>query len=95
MSTQSNSALPAYRLGFAPRTGRDDNGQSILGYPIEIGAVFHRKDRDKGLVAKFAIVPEGLKDGALFLMPVRQESDLAELPENPAPATSRRSARRK
>jgi|GEM_PF-5881856 len=76
--TQNTSKKPAYRLGFAPRTGTDNNGHSVLGYPIEIGAVFNRLDAEKGMIAKFQIVPTDLKDGVLFLMPLKQ--DQAELP---------------
>lgn len=86
MTTQSNTSAPAYRLGFAPFTGLDHNGQQTLGYPVEIGAAFHRKEREKGLVAKFAIVPEGLKNGGvLFLMPVHQEPDLLSNVDQPSP----------
>lgn len=77
MTTQSNAqTLPAFRLSFAPFNGRDKSGQATIGYPVEIGAAFHRKDRDKGLVLKFSVVPSDLKDGVLFLMPPRQQSDL-------------------
>ncbi len=81
MTTTTKSAQPAWRLGFAPRTGTDRNGQPTLGYPIEIGAVFPRRDADKGYVAKFAMIPADLKDGVLLLMPVtttRREADLFE-----------------
>jgi hypothetical protein len=74
MTTQLNSSAPAYRLGFAPRTV-DSDGQSIIGYPVEIGAVFHRKDREKGLIAKIALCPADLRDGVLLLMPIRQSSE--------------------
>ncbi|MEO1243781.1 MAG: hypothetical protein AAFX54_17875 [Pseudomonadota bacterium] len=74
--TTHTSKKPAYRLGFAPRTGTDNNGQPTLGYPIEIGAVFERREVEKGLIAKFQIVPTDLKDGVLFLMPLRSEPDL-------------------
>jgi hypothetical protein len=79
MTTTIKSAQPAWRLGFAPRTGTDRNGQPILGYPIEVGAVFARREAEKGFVAKFAIIPADLKDGVLLLMPVttnRREKDL-------------------
>lgn len=74
--TQTTSKKPAYRLGFAPRTGSDNNGQPTIGYPIEIGAVFNRLDAEKGMIAKFQIVPTDLKDGVLFLMPIKSEPDL-------------------
>lgn len=72
MTTELNSA-PAYRLGFAPFTGSDRNGQPKIGYPVEIGAAFHRKDREKGLVAKFTFLPADFTAGVLFLMPIREE----------------------
>lgn len=84
MTTNTHTSGPAYRLGFAPRTGRDANGQPTIGYPVEIGAVFHRKDRGKGLVAKFSIVPADLKDGVLFLLPIRREADLLTSEEGAA-----------
>lgn len=70
------SNLPLYRLGFAPRTGVAANGQPTLGYPVEIGAVFSRKDAEKGLIAKFSIIPADLKDGVMLLMPVRIKPEL-------------------
>ncbi len=82
--SQSTSKKPAYRLGFAPRTGTDQNGQPTIGYPVEIGAVFPRKEADKGLIAKFAIIPTDLKDGVLFLMPVKSEPDLLDETEGAA-----------
>lgn len=74
--SKSRSNLPLYRLGFAPRTGVAANGQPTLGYPIDIGAVFARKDAEKGLIAKFQIVPQDIKDGVILLMPVKAEPDL-------------------
>ncbi len=73
---KSRPNLPLYRLGFAPRTGIAANGQPTLGYPVEIGAVFARKDAEKGLIAKFSIIPADLKDGVMLLMPIRTKSDL-------------------
>ncbi len=88
MTSQTNSSLPAYRLGFAPRTV-DAEGQTIIGYPVEIGAVFHRKDREKGMIAKLSLVPADLRDGILLLMPVRSSTERSEA----APTPSRRSGR--
>jgi hypothetical protein len=76
--------LPLYRLGFAPRTGVAANGQPTLGYPVEIGAVFSRKDAEKGLIAKFSIIPADLKDGVMLLMPVRAKPDLLSNSEGTA-----------
>jgi len=44
---KSRANLPLYRLGFAPRTGVSANGQPTLGYSVEIGAVFARKEAEK------------------------------------------------
>ena len=74
--TQPTSKKPVFRLGFAPRVGIDNNGQPTLGYPLEIGAVFNRHEIEKGMIAKFQIVPTDLKDGVLFLMPIKPEPDL-------------------
>ncbi|MEM8772993.1 MAG: hypothetical protein AAGD92_15200 [Pseudomonadota bacterium] len=82
--TAQSSKKPTYRLGFAPRTGTDNSGQPTLGYPIEIGAVFERRDAEKGMIAKFQIVPTDLKDGVLFLMPVRSEPESASASEKAA-----------
>ena len=82
--SKSRSNLPLYRLGFAPRTGVAANGQPTLGYPVEIGAVFARKDADKGLIAKFSIIPADLKDGVMLLMPVRARPDLLSNSEGAA-----------
>ncbi|WP_143742952.1 hypothetical protein [Maricaulis sp. W15] len=80
--TPTKKSPPVYRLCFSAKNGTDRNGQPTLAYPVEIGAVFERRERDKGLIAKFTIIPTELKDGVLFLMPAdtdrRQESDLFE-----------------
>ncbi len=76
IKSASTANRPAFRLGFAPRTGTDKNGQATLGYPVEIGACFHRADPDKGLIAKFTIIPADFRDGVLLLLPVRHEDDL-------------------
>ena len=83
-TTQPSANRPAFRLGFAPRTGTDKNGQATIGFPVEIGAVFSRRNPDKGYVAKFSLVPADLKDGVLLLMPVRQDDDLLSRAEGAA-----------
>ncbi|WP_138511601.1 hypothetical protein [Maricaulis alexandrii] len=80
--TPTKKSPPVYRLCFSAKNGTDRNGLPTLAYPVEIGAVFERRERGKGLIAKFSIIPTELKDGVLFLMPAdadrRQESDLFE-----------------
>lgn len=80
--TTTKKSPPVYRLCFSAKNGTDRNGQQTLAYPVEIGAVFERRERDKGLIAKFSIIPTELKDGVLFLMPAetdrREENDLFE-----------------
>ncbi|RFB06219.1 hypothetical protein [Parvularcula marina] len=70
---------PVYRLGFAPYDGTDRNGQRKLGYPIEIGAAFQRHEADKGLVAKFRIIPANMTDGVLLLLPPKPAAQNGEL----------------
>lgn len=81
-ATQPRKAPPAYRLCFSAKTGINNNGQSSLSYPVEIGAAFERKDPSKGLLAKFHIIPTDLKDGVLFLIPAdadrREQADLLD-----------------
>lgn len=79
MTTQTKTnAKPAYRLCYAARGGVDANGQAQLRYPVEIGAVFNRKDPTKGLVAKFHFTPADMRDGVLLLMPVIQSDQAQE-----------------
>ena len=75
-NTSQNGNKPVWRLAFAPHTGTDGNGQPTIGYPVEIGAVFARRDAEKGLIAKFRIIPADLKDGVLLLTPVRSQADM-------------------
>lgn len=77
-SSQERSR-PAYRLLFSVQTGTDKNGQPTLSYPIEIGAAFHRREAEKGLIAKFRILPTELKEGVLFLAPVNADRSQGEL----------------
>lgn len=76
MTTQSQTkpkARPVYRLCYSAKNGVDGNGQAQLHYPVEIGAAFERKDPSKGLVAKFHIIPEHMRDGVLFLIPAEND----------------------
>lgn len=68
-SQSQAKARPIYRLCFSAKNGTNANGQANLGYPVEIGAAFERKDATKGLIAKFHIIPMDIKDGVLFLIP--------------------------
>lgn len=72
MTTKSKASAnkPVFRLAFASRNGTD------LNYPVEVGAVFARKEAEKGLVARWTVIPADLKDGVLFLFPVKDEPDL-------------------
>lgn len=74
-----SASQPVYRLGFAPYDGTDRNGQKKLGYPIEIGAAFQRHEADKGLVAKFRIIPANMTDGVLLLLPPKPAAQNGEL----------------
>lgn len=74
-NSESKKPRPAFRLCFSTRQGTDRNGQAILGYPVEIGAVFPRKEADKGFVAKFHIHPANFADGVLFLMPPNETAE--------------------
>ncbi len=83
MTNQSQSkpkARPIYRLCYSAKNGVDGNGQAILEYPVEIGGAFARRETEKGLVARFKIIPENMRDGVLFLIPAendrRDEPDL-------------------
>lgn len=77
MTTQSPSTRqrPAFRLCFAAQTGNLRDGRPELSYPVEIGACFHRKDPSKGLVARFTLIPEQMREGVLLLMPVEPAAD--------------------
>ena len=75
MTTHTNttsSNRPAFRLCFAAQTGVQRDGRAELSYPVEIGACFTRKDPSKGLVARFHFIPDQIRDGVLFLMPVTE-----------------------
>jgi len=83
MSTHTNTPSanrPAFRLCFAAQLGTQRDGRAELSYPVEIGACFHRKDPSKGLVARFHFVPEQMRNGVLFLMPVNEaKADIGDL----------------
>ncbi len=67
MSTKNQ---PLYRAKFCAVIGTDENGKDKLGRSVEIGAVWERREAGKGAILKLDIVPEGLRDGVLFLHPV-------------------------
>lgn len=66
---------PAFRLRYSANEGTDANGQSKLSYPVEIGVAFERNDASKGLIARFTIIPEDMRDGVLFLVPADASAD--------------------
>ena len=70
MSKQTNP-LPLYRVSFSRITGKDENGQDILGRPKEIGAVWERKNGKSGAILTLDIIPIELtqRQGVLFLVP--------------------------
>ena len=73
-ATPSNNR-PAFRLCYSAQTGIGRDGRKELSYPIEIGACFPRKDPSKGLVARFTFLPDQMREGVLFLMPVDASDD--------------------
>ncbi|NHK29626.1 hypothetical protein FF098_017090 [Parvularcula flava] len=72
MTDTQPKSKPVYRIGFAPYDGVDNNGQRKLGYPIELGSCWQRAQAERGLVAKFRMIPD-LRDGVLLLLPVNED----------------------
>ncbi|MEO1603553.1 MAG: hypothetical protein AAFU49_24460 [Pseudomonadota bacterium] len=68
MTTQTNK--PIYRAKFARVIGTDENGKDRLSRVVEIGAVWARREAEKGAILKLDIVPQDLSNGVLFLDPV-------------------------
>jgi hypothetical protein len=72
MTTETQNQKPLYRVSFSRITGKDDQGQDILGRPKEIGAAWKRKGDKQGAIIQFDIVPTDLMNhnGVMFLVPV-------------------------
>ena len=73
MTTKNpNAQRPLYRVAFSRITGKDDNGQDILGKPREIGAVWPRKNGKSGALLTLDLIPTELvhRQGVIFLLPV-------------------------
>lgn len=70
MTTQTNTK-PLYRVSFSRITGKDDQGNDILGKPREIGAAWARKGDKQGAIVQLDIIPTDLvkHNGVMFLVP--------------------------
>lgn len=68
--SNSKNKLPLYRVHFASIIGTDENGKDKLGNSVEIGAVWQRKQADKGAILKLNVVPQNMSEGVVFLHPV-------------------------
>lgn len=62
---------PLYRVTFSPYVENGDKTE--LASAIEIGAIWPRVDTAKGGILRLSIVPEGLKDGVIFIVPVTEK----------------------
>lgn len=62
---------PLYRVSFSRITGKDDQGNDVLGRPKEIGAAWSRKGDKQGAIIQLDIVPTDLMNhnGVMFLVP--------------------------
>jgi len=77
MSTNSNNEGPMFRVTFSRITGKDEDGNDILGRAKEIGAVWPRRSKDKhGGIIVLDLIPVELtqRQGVLFLVPADRES---------------------
>lgn len=75
MSKQPKNDLPLYRVTFSRITGKDENGQDMLGRPKEIGAVWPRKHGKSGAILSLDLIPIELtqRQGVLFLIPATRQ----------------------
>lgn len=75
MSNTQTHKRPLYRVSFARITGKDENGQDIVGRPKEIGAVWPRNNGKAGGILSLDIIPIELtqRQGVIFLVPVDGE----------------------
>lgn len=64
---------PLYRAKFCRVVGQDENGKDRLSRAVEIGAVWSRREAEKGAVLRLDIVPQDLTNGILFLDPVQTQ----------------------
>lgn len=64
---------PIYRARFARVIGKDQSGKDQLGRTVEVGAVWARREADKGAILKLDIVPQDFSNGVLFLDPVETQ----------------------
>lgn len=71
MST--NKQRPIYRAKFCRVVGKDENGKDKLSRAVEIGAVWARREAEKGAVLRLGVVPQDLAGGILFLDPVQAQ----------------------
>ena len=73
-SNQKNDR-PTHRVSFSRITGKDDNGQDMLGRPKEIGAIWPRKGNKTGGILSLDIIPIELtqRQGVIFVLPVTDE----------------------
>lgn len=72
MTNENTNQKPLYRVSFSRITGKDDQGNDVLGRPKEIGAAWSRKGDKQGAIIQLDIVPTDLMNhnGVMFLVPV-------------------------
>jgi len=80
MNTKTQNERPMFRVTFSRITGKDDQGNDVLGRPKEIGAVWARKGGKVGGIMSLDIIPVELaqRQGVIFLLPVDAEERTSE-----------------
>lgn len=70
MTNETQNTKPLYRIGFSRITGKDDQGNDVLGRPKEIGAAWNRKGDKQGAIIQLDIIPTDLMNhnGVMFLV---------------------------
>ncbi len=67
MSESEQKTYPTHRISFSEKQV-DDRGQEKLGQPVEVAAVWPRKNGKHGGIIEWKIAPERLQGGVFFML---------------------------
>ncbi len=72
MTTKTQNRRPLFRVSFSRITGKDENGQDVLGKAREIGAIWPRRNGNAGGIMQLDIIPIELtqRQGVVFISPI-------------------------
>lgn len=85
--------IPIHRIAFSKKQ-IDADGQEKLGRPVDVGAVWPRKNEKKGGLVSWTLSPKNLGDGAWFFLDTERNQKPIEASQHPSHIISFAEARK-